>query len=150
MISKDKHSNKLSIEDKHDIIQCYLLDRSNENMQLICSKYNITRQYVYKLLKTISEQTKNDIVNESIKEYQKQFTKKASVIIDMLLDRIKKELSNSDKIQLSQLTTSLGILYDKSRLENNQSTSNQSININIKIDWFLLPITSIMLPWGID
>lgn len=134
MISKDKHSNKLSIKDKQDIIQCYLLDRSNENMQLICSKYNITRQYVYKLLKTISEQDKNQIIDNSVKEYQREFTKKASVIIDMLLDRIKKELSNSDKIQLSQLTTSLGILYDKTRLNENLSTSNNSININIKID----------------
>jgi len=134
MISKDKQTFKLSLEDKHDIIQCYLLDRSNENMQLICSKYNITRQYVYKLLKTISENQKNEMINESIKEYQRQFTKKASVIIDKLLDRIKKELDTTDKIQLSQLTTSLGILYDKTRLNENLSTSNNSININIKID----------------
>ena len=103
-------------------------------MQLICSKYNITRQYVYKLLKTISENQKNEMINESIKEYQRQFTKKASVIIDKLLDRIKKELDTTDKIQLSQLTTSLGILYDKTRLNENLSTSNNSININIKID----------------
>ena len=134
MINKAKHSNKLNEEDKRNIIKEYLLDRSIENQSSICNKYNITRQTIWKLSKTINEEQKNQIISESIKEYSKEFTKKASVIIDKILDRINKELETTDKIQLSQLTTSLGILYDKTRLNENLSTSNSSININIKIE----------------
>ena len=134
MLNREKHSNKLNEEDKRNLIKEYLLDRSIENQTSICNKYNITRQTIWKLSKTINEEQKNQIISESIKEYNKEFTKKASVIIDKILDRINKELETTDKIQLSQLTTSLGILYDKTRLNENLSTSNSSININIKIE----------------
>jgi hypothetical protein len=52
----------------------------------------------------------------------------------MVFDRMEKQLQEDDKITLSQLSTTLGIMYDKSRLENNLSTSNNSININIKVE----------------
>jgi len=134
MINKSKHSNKLTEEDKKDIITQYVLDRSIENQETICNKYNITRQTIWKLSKTINEEQRNQIINDSIKEYNKEFTKKTALIIDKILNRINKELDEADKIQLSQLTTSLGILYDKMRLNENLSTSNNSININIKIE----------------
>ena len=50
------------------------------------------------------------------------------------MDRIEKEILNGDKVTLSQLSTTLGILYDKSRLENNLSTSNNEVKISIKIE----------------
>lgn len=134
MINKEKHSNKLTEEDKKDIITQYVLDRSLENQTMLCNKYNITRQTIWKLSKTINEKQKDEIINQSIKEYQKEFTKKTTIIINKMLDRLNKELENTDKIQLSQLTTSIGILYDKMRLNENLSTSNNSIKIDIKIE----------------
>ena len=134
MINKEKHSNKLTEEDKRNIIKEYVLDRSIENQTMLCNKYNITRQTIWKLSKTINEDEKNKIIDASIKEYQKEFTKKTTVIINKMLDRLNKELENTDKIQLSQLTTSIGILYDKMRLNENLSTSNNSIKIDIKIE----------------
>lgn len=134
MINKEKHSNKLTEEDKRNIIKEYLLDRSKENQELIASKYNITRRYIFKLVKPINEDKRQAIINESIKEYNEEFTKKTKVILFKILDRINKELENTDKIALSQLTTSYGILYDKMRLNENLSTSNNSIKIDIKIE----------------
>ena len=134
MINKDKINHKLTQADKKDIITQYMLDNSIENQELLCNKYNITRQTIWKLSKTISEDKKQELVNESIKDMQRLFTKKSSIILNRLLDRINQELNNQDKIQLNQLTTSYGILYDKMRLNENLSTSNNSIKIDIKIE----------------
>lgn len=121
---------KLTLEQRKEIITAYKLDNTKENIQAICNKYNITRQYIYKLLKS-------DIVRDvdkSITESKHEFTKRANEIIKKLLDRIEEKALNDDKTTLSQLSTTLGILYDKSRLENNLSTNNSSININIKVE----------------
>jgi nucleoid DNA-binding protein len=129
-----KHNYKLTTQDKKDILTEYVLDRSKNNTRAICSKYDITERAFYDIVNKVSEEEKEKILNNSIIEYQHNFSKKTAIIIDRLLDRINKELDNTDKIQLSQLTTSFGILYDKMRLNENLSTSNSSININIKIE----------------
>ena len=46
MQSKSKQCYKLSNEDKKDILLAYNLDNSNDNIQAICKKYNITRQTI--------------------------------------------------------------------------------------------------------
>lgn len=121
---------KLTIEQRKEIITAYKLDNTKENIQAICNKYNITRQYIYKLLK--SDIVKD--VDKSITESKQEFTKRANEIIKKLLDRIEEKALYDDKTTLSQLSTTLGILYDKSRLENNLSTSNNDIQIHIKIE----------------
>ena len=121
-----KRKNTLSIEDKQAILLEYELNHTNSNIQAICNKYQITRQTLYDLIKKKEE--------NSIIDYQSNFTKKANEIIALMLDRLENELKTSEKINISQLSTSLGILYDKMRLNDNQSTSNSSININIKIE----------------
>lgn len=125
-----KLMGKLTKEQRQEIITSYKLDNSKANISKICNDYNITRQYIYKLLKQdISKE-----VDKNITESKQEFTKRANIIITQILDRIEKEVLNGDKITLSQLSTTLGILYDKSRLENNLSTSNNNININIRVE----------------
>lgn len=121
-----KRKDKLSNEEKQAILLEYELNHTNSNIQAICSKYQITKRTIYDLIKKNNE--------NSIIDYQSNFTKKANEIIALMLDRLENELKTSDKINISQLSTSLGILYDKMRLNDNQSTSNSSININIKIE----------------
>lgn len=121
---------KLTEEQRKEIITAYKLDNSKSNIAKICKDYDITKQYIFKL-------AKSDIAKEleqSITQSKQQFTKRTDAIIAKILDRIEEEVLNGDKITLSQLSTTLGILYDKSRLENNLSTSNNSININIKVE----------------
>ncbi len=122
--------SKLSEDQRRDIITKYKLDNSKSNINKICNDYNITKQYIFKLAK--SETAKE--LEKSITESKQQFTKRVDKIIIQILDRIEQEVSEGDKITLSQLSTTLGILYDKSRLENNLSTSNNAININIKVE----------------
>lgn len=121
---------KLTKEDKQVIVASVKLNNSKQNIEHLCKEYNITRQYVYKLAK---KDICNDI-KQNTNEDKQMFTKKANHIIELLFDRIEKELKENDKVSLSQLSTTLGILYDKSRLENNLSTNNSSININIKVE----------------
>jgi transposase len=121
---------KLTLEQRKEIITAYKLDNTKENIQAICNKYNITKQYIYKLLK--SDIVKD--VDKSITESKQEFTKRANEIIKKLLDRIEEKALYDDKTTLSQLSTTLGILYDKSRLENNLSTSNNDVQIHIKIE----------------
>lgn len=122
--------SKLSEEQRKEIITKYKLDNSKANINKICNDYNITKQYIFKLAK--SDAAKD--IEKSITESKQQFTKRVDKIIIQILDRIEQEVLEGDKITLSQLSTTLGILYDKSRLENNLSTSNNSININIKVE----------------
>lgn len=125
-----KLMGKLTQEQRKEIITSYKLDNSKANISKICNDYNITRQYIYKLLKQdIAKE-----VDKNITESKQEFTKRANIIITQILDRIEREVLNGDKITLSQLSTTLGILYDKSRLENNLSTSNNNININIRVE----------------
>lgn len=122
--------SKLTNEDRQVIIESIKLDNTKANLARVCKEYNITRQYIYKLIK--QDAKKN--IEQSITQNNQEFTKKANHIIDLVFQRIEQELLENDKITLSQLSTTLGILYDKSRLENNLSTSNNSININIKVE----------------
>lgn len=121
---------KLTEEQRKEVITSYKLDNSKANILDICNKYNISKQYVFKLAKSqAAKEVDNDII-----EAKGQFTKRANEIIKLLLDKIEEKALNDDKTTLSQLSTTLGILYDKSRLENNLSTSNNAININIKVE----------------
>lgn len=121
---------KLNEEQRKEIITSCKLDSSKDNIKNIANKYNITTRYIYKLLKSdLSQEVEKSITNNS-----SEFTKRCNEIIRIAMDRIENEIVNGDKVTLSQLSTTLGILYDKSRLENNLSTSNSSININIKVE----------------
>lgn len=121
---------KLNDKQREEIITSYLLDNSKANIQRICNDYNISKQYIFKLAKT----DKRREIEESIKNNKGEFTKKTNEIIIRLLDRIEEEVIKGDKITLSQLSTTLGILYDKSRLESNLSTSNKEVKISIKVE----------------
>jgi len=121
---------KLNDKQRLDIITLCKVDNSKENIEKVANDYNITTRYIYKLLK--SETSKE--LEKSIKERGNEFSKRANEIIKLLLDKIEEKALNDDKTTLSQLSTTLGILYDKSRLENNLSTENKAININIKIE----------------
>lgn len=121
---------KLSDEQRKEILLSYKLDNSKNNINKLCNDYNITRQTIFNIAKSdISKE-----VEKSIIESQSNFTKRANEIIALLLDKIEEKALNDEKATLSQLSTTLGILYDKSRLENNLSTDNKAININIKIE----------------
>ena len=121
---------KLTKEQTQDLILDYTLDNSKKNAKRLIDKYGISERRLYQIIK----ENKSKEIEQSITDNSSNFSKRAEKIIQMVFDRLEKQLLEDDKATLSQLSTTLGILYDKSRLENNLSTSNNSININIKVE----------------
>jgi len=121
---------KLTKEQREELKLEYRTDNTKANLKRLIDKYGITERRLFQIVKEdFTEESKKSII-----ESQYNFSKRANEIIKKALDRIEQMIDNDDKITLSQLSTTLGILYDKSRLENNLSTSNNSININIKVE----------------
>lgn len=125
-----KKYHKLTKQEQKEILASYKLDNSKSNINKLCHDYDITKQTIFNLAK--SDAVKD--IEQSITEQEGEFTKRVAELIKLTMDRIEKELQDGEKITLSQLSTTLGILYDKSRLEKNLSTSNNSINIHIKVE----------------
>lgn len=130
-----KKYHKLTDIEKKEIITLYKLDNSKKNIAKIAKEYDITERQVFNLLKkNVSNEIEKGI-KHNIKNQEDDFTKRIGELIKITMDRLEKELlSNDNKVTISQLSTTLGILYDKSRLEQNLSTSNNAININIKVE----------------
>ena len=130
---KDKHNYKLSDNDKREIALTYYLDKSNFNVDELAKKYNISRRYIYQLVK--KDDTK-ELVKKSIITNEKNFTKRIDNIIDVALSKIENKLLSDDldKTTYRDIAIMIGTLYDKSRLEQNLSTENKAMEINIKIE----------------
>lgn len=88
----------------------------------------------------MSIDTVEDIVKRNIdkpeytklhNETRRKFSKDFEEIIDLAVNRLRQEIQEQDKIPVSQLSTVVGTLYDKNRLENNESTENTNQTINI-------------------
>ncbi len=127
---KEKHNYKLTQEDIKDIMLYYYLDNTKATRQEILDKYNISKQTYYNIIK---DKKNIELINEDITKARQNFTKKSEIIIDKALNKINKNIDNGD-VNNKDLITITGILYDKTRLENNLSTNNNSININLKIE----------------
>ena len=128
--TKTKHNYKLTQEDKQTITLEYYLNRRKENIQQLCNRYNISHQTVYNIVK---DEKNQKLLNNYITETRKNFSKKTSILIDKAIDKLNNKIED-EEVNTKDLVTTIGILYDKNRLENNQSTSNNSIQINIKVE----------------
>ena len=129
-LTRTKHNYKLTQEDIKDIMLYYYLDNTKQTRQDILDKYNISKQTYYNIIK---DKKNKELIDKDITAARQNFTRKSEIIIDKALNKINKNI-DSDNVNNKDLITTLGILYDKTRLENNLSTSNNSININLKIE----------------
>lgn len=62
---------------------------------------------------------------------RRKFSDDFEEIIDLAVNRLKQEIQIQDKIPVSQLSTVIGTVYDKNRLEQGESTENTSQTIKI-------------------
>jgi len=120
---------KLTEEQRNELVFDYRLDNSKANIERLIDKYGISKRRLFQIVKEDKGKELPSIIKD-----ESTFTKRANEIIEQAFDRIEERLQTDDKATISQLATLIGILYDKSRLENNLSTSNNSININIKVE----------------
>ena len=125
-----KHSYKLSEEDKKEILVEYTLNRRKQTIDALCKKYDISAQTIYNLVKSKQGQ---EILEQHINENRKNFSKKLDMILDKTIKGLNDKLQEED-IKALDYAKILGITYDKSRLENNLSTSNNEVKISIKIE----------------
>lgn len=130
LVRNNKHNYKLSEEDKQHITLEYYLNRQSANVLDICSKYNISTRRLYQIVKDEKYQKE---LNNYITECKNNFSKKTTMIIDKAINQLNEKIEDGDA-NIKDLTTTIGILYDKNRLEQNLSTSNNSISINIKVE----------------
>lgn len=126
----NKKTHKLTDEDIKDIMLYYYLDNTKQTRQELLKKYNISKEYYYRLVK--NEKNK-ELIRKDITEQRQLFTQKSEILISKILNKVNNKI-DSDDASIKDLITSMGILYDKTRLENNLSTSNNSISINIKVE----------------
>lgn len=128
--TRTKHNYKLTDEDKRYIVVSHYLDHSKENIKAICDEFNISDTTIYNLIK--SDEGKG-YIEQHISYIKQNFGKKLDLMLDKLATQLLEQIEKED-IKALDKAKILGILYDKSRLENNLSTSNSSININIKVE----------------
>ena len=129
-ISKYK---RLSQTERVEVLSSYMLDKSKNNIDLLCKKYNITKQTIYNLAK--KKEIKKQAI-ESINEQAPNFAKRVDFLIEQALDKLEYKLQedDTDKTTYRDLAVLIGTLYDKSRLDKNLSTENKAIEINIKVE----------------
>lgn len=130
LVKTHKKTHKLSEDDIKDILLYYYLDNSKNTLKEVLNKYNISESYYYRLVKN---ENNKKIIDKYITENKKLFSKKTEIIINKILNKVNNKVDNEDA-SIKDLITTMGILYDKNRLEQNLSTSNNSININLKIE----------------
>ena len=129
-LTKTKHNHKLNEDDIKEILLYYYLDNTKQTRDELLDKYNISKQTYYNIVRNDKNK---QLIEKDINEKRQLFTQKSEVIIDKALNKINSKIDNDD-VNAKDLITITGILYDKTRLENNLSTSNNSININLKIE----------------
>ena len=116
---------KLTEEQRKEIVISHYLDSKPHNEELR-KKYGLSIQGFYNV---INHKKSEQYINE----YKGMLSKKFEDIIEKALVKLKDKVESED-IKPLDLVKIIGILYDKSRLENNLSTSNNAININIKVE----------------
>lgn len=102
----------------------------------ITQNYNQTAKNLGMAESTVEKIVKdNKDKDEFVKvcdQKREEFSDKASVIIDMLLNRITKEVADEEKdIPMNHLTIALGTLYDKRALAKGESTENTKITFEL-------------------
>lgn len=132
----NKYNYKLTEEDKKAILIDYYISNRKDNIMNICNKYHISKSYLYEMInKYKKNNTYYSIVEKEINKSRQNLTKQVDALLMKTLSRLNTEIEKDDKdINISQLSTMFGILYDKNALEQGKATSNNAFNINIKID----------------
>lgn len=110
----------------------------NKKVQQVMASYALTNSYnaTARELK-ISPHTVKKVIENNSNEFAKvctekklQFVEYADKLIDKAMKKLDKALDRKD-IPINNLTTAIGTLYDKRALAKGESTSNNSITINM-------------------
>ncbi len=114
-----------------------------ETLYKVMTSYFMTRSYAATARELyMPESTVQDLVKKNIKEKEfvelwrekkEDFATMADVMIYKAMDKLNNELDNQKNIPINQLTTAIGTLYDKRRIESIGSVESATPDININI-----------------
>ena len=103
----------------------------NKNNSKTARELGVPESTVRKIVK--ENKDKPEYV-ELCEQKREEFSEKASVIIDMLLNRITETVADNEKdIPLHHLTTAVGTLYDKRALSRGETTQNIDFATNFDL-----------------
>ena len=113
----------------------------NKKIQQVMASYALTNSYNATSKEcNVSDKTVKKIIEEHSEEFAKvserkklQFIEYADKLIDKAMDKLDKALDRED-IPINNLTTAIATLYDKRALAKAESTSNNSLTINMSKD----------------
>ena len=114
-----------------------------ETLYKVMTSYFMTRSYsatareLEMPISTVENLVKIHIKDEEFvklwKEKKEDFATMADVMIYKAMDKLNNELDNQKNIPINQLTTAIGTLYDKRRIESIGSVESTTPDININI-----------------
>lgn len=82
--------------------------------------------------KIVDEHINDEKFEKLCTEKEEEFSKRASEIINIALDRLTRELEDEEKeIPVNHLTTVIGTMYDKRALSQGESTENTKLEIKL-------------------
>lgn len=109
----------------------------NQTVYNIMTSYFITNNFTETSreldipLKTVETIVKRNIDKKEFAELRRKnndrFAEKATRLIDKALDKLEEQFDNDEKIPVNQLSTALGILYDKRALSRGEATQNTGV-----------------------
>lgn len=114
-----------------------------ETLYNVMTSYFMTRNYSATAreldmpISTVENLVKTHIKDEEFvklwKEKKEDFATMADVMIYKAMDKLNNELDKQENIPINQLTTAIGTLYDKRRIESIGSVESNTPDININI-----------------
>lgn len=116
---------KTDIEKVYQVMQLYFTYGNN---QKVADELNMPLTTVIDLVS--KNKDKPEFV-ELRNKTRRKFSADFEEIIDLAVNRLKQEIQLQDRIPVNQLSTVIGTVYDKNRLENDESTSNENQTIKI-------------------
>lgn len=114
-----------------------------ETLYKVMTSYFMTRSYsatareLEMPISTVENLVKTHIKDEEFvklwKEKKEDFATMADVMIYKAMDKLNNELDKQENIPINQLTTAIGTLYDKRRIESIGSVESTTPDITINI-----------------
>lgn len=114
-----------------------------ETLYKVMASYFMTRSYAATSreldmpLSTVEKLVKKHINDEEFIELwnkkKEKFATKADILISKAMDKLEGELDKQENIPINQLTTAIGTLYDKRRIETVGSIESSTPDVTINI-----------------
>lgn len=114
---------------------------SPEMIYKIMSSWAVTKNYketantlnlpVSTVKKVVDDHKGEEKFEKLCNEKEKEFSLKASRIIDKALDRVEYEIDSGKNIPINHLTTVIGTLFDKRALADGTATENVVVDVKL-------------------